>query len=68
MLHRICRIGYSPSHSYGFSRADNFEPGRPLPPESRAWMLTDYIDTLMFKENTAFQPLKSPLDLVVVGD
>jgi hypothetical protein len=32
MLRRVCRTGYIPSHSYGFSRADSFEPGRPLPP------------------------------------
>ncbi len=29
--------------------------------------ITYYIDTLMFKADTAFQPLESPLDLVVVG-
>ena len=30
--------------------------------------ITYYIDTLMFKSETAYQPLESPLDLVVVGE
>ena len=30
--------------------------------------ITYYVDTLMFKTDTAYQPLESPLDLVVVGE
>ena len=30
--------------------------------------ITYYVDTLMFKADTAYQPLKSPLDLVIVGE
>ena len=30
--------------------------------------ITYYIDTLMFKADCAYQPLESPLDLLVVGD
>ncbi len=30
--------------------------------------ITYYIDTLMFKADTAYQPLKSPLELVVAGE
>ena len=29
--------------------------------------ITYYVDTLMFTADTAFQPLSSPLELVVVG-
>ena len=50
-----------------------FEPGTVVNFESQFFSprmsgITYYIDTLMFKADTAFQPLKSPLDLVVVGD
>jgi Xaa-Pro aminopeptidase len=50
-----------------------FEPGTVVNFESQFFSprmsgITYYIDTLMFKADIAFQPLKSPLDLVVVGD
>jgi hypothetical protein len=34
----------------------------------RYFCSAQYIDTLMFKADTAYQPLSSPLDLVVVGE
>ncbi len=50
-----------------------FEPGTVVNFESQFFSprmsgITYYIDTLMFKADTAFQPLKTPLELVVVGE
>ncbi len=50
-----------------------FEPGTIVNFESQFFSprnsgITYYIDSLMFKADTAFQPLKSPLGLVIVDD
>jgi hypothetical protein len=50
-----------------------FEPGTVVNFESQLFSprmsgITYYIDTLMFIANTAYQPLKSPLELVVMGE
>ena len=50
-----------------------FEPGTVVNFESQCFSpcmsgITYYIDTLMFKADMAYQPLKSPLELVVVGE
>lgn len=50
-----------------------FEPGTVVNFESQFFSprlsgITYYIDTLMFKADTAYQPLTSPLELVVVGE
>lgn len=50
-----------------------FEPGTVVNFESQFYAprmsgLTYYVDTLMFTADRAYQPLKAPLELVVVGD
>ena len=50
-----------------------FEPGTVVNFESQFFSprmsgITYYIDTLMFKADNACQPLKSPLELIVVGE
>lgn len=50
-----------------------FEPGTVVNFESQFFSprmsgITYYVDTLMFKADAAYQPLESPLDLVVVGE
>jgi Xaa-Pro aminopeptidase len=50
-----------------------FEPGTVVNFESQFFSprmsgITYYVDTLMFKADSAYQPLESPLDLVVVGE
>ena len=50
-----------------------FEPGTVVNIESQLFSprmsgITYYVDTLMFKADTAYQPLKSPLDLVIGGE
>ena len=50
-----------------------FEPGTVVNFESQLFSprmsgITYYVDTLMFKADTAYQPLKSPLDLVIGGE
>jgi len=64
------------NYVYEMSNADSdkvFEPGTIVNFESQFFSprmsgITYYIDSLMFKADMAFQPLKSPLELVVVGD
>jgi Xaa-Pro aminopeptidase len=50
-----------------------FEPGTVVNFESQFFApqlsgLTYYIDTLLFREDRAYQPVKAPLELVVVGE
>jgi Xaa-Pro aminopeptidase len=64
------------NYVYEMSDSDSdrvFEPGTAVNFESQFFSprlsgITYYVDTLMFKTDRAFQPLKSPLELVVVGD
>ena len=73
-------IGFPPdwvgNYVYEMSDTDSekiFEPGTVVNYESQFFSprmtgITYYIDTLMFKKDRAYQPVKAPLDLVVVGD
>ncbi|MEQ8665725.1 MAG: Xaa-Pro peptidase family protein [Rhodospirillales bacterium] len=73
-------IGFPPdwvgNYVYEMSDTDTdkvFEPGTVVNFESQFFSprmtgITYYIDTLMFKKDTAYQPVKAPLDLVIVGE
>ena len=64
------------NYVYEMSDTDSdkvLEPGTIINFESQFFSprmsgITYYIDTLMFKEGKAFRPLKSPAELVIVGD
>jgi Xaa-Pro aminopeptidase len=73
-------IGFPPDWvgNYVYEMTDTesdkvFEPGTVVNFESQFFAprlsgITYYIDTLLFKKDRAYQPVKAPIDLIVVGD